>query len=156
MKKSSRGSMRILAPLRKTTLPPSAISAGARSPIGEPLAILPPTVPLARTCFEPKRRNNSPKSAWIAPSSGAASSNVIVAPSEPDDALQVAQLLGDPKPDVGRPSDQSRVGKPGVERCKSVNTGRRREEDGLVADEHVFLVGESGESGRPRSRRRRK
>ena len=42
--------------LRSSSVASSAISAGARSPIGEPLAMLPPTVPEARTCTEPKRR----------------------------------------------------------------------------------------------------
>ena len=34
---------------------PSAISTGGMSPIGEPLAILPPIVPMVRTCREPSR-----------------------------------------------------------------------------------------------------
>ena len=129
MKKSSSGITRVLSPLRRTTLPPSAIRAGARSPIGDPLAMFPPTVPLARTCFEPKRRMSSLRSGWIAPSSGAASSNVhgrpkrersISAfadsvepgdPAEPNHALQIAQLLGDPEPNIRRPADERRVRK---------------------------------------------
>ena len=38
---------------------PSAISGGGVSPIGEPLAMLPPTVPIARTCQPPIRRQKS-------------------------------------------------------------------------------------------------
>ena len=43
---------------RSSSSAPSAINAGGMSPIGEPLAMLPPTVPEARTCFEPRRRSS--------------------------------------------------------------------------------------------------
>ena len=45
MKKSSSGSSRVAAPRCSASVAPSAISAGGVSPIGEPLAILPPIVP---------------------------------------------------------------------------------------------------------------
>ena len=45
MKKSSSGTARRLSPWRRLTVAPSAISGGGVSPIGEPLATLPPTVP---------------------------------------------------------------------------------------------------------------
>ena len=48
-KNFSSGSCRICSPRRSSTVAPNAISIGARSPIGEPLAMLPPTVPQART-----------------------------------------------------------------------------------------------------------
>jgi len=38
---------------------PSTISAGIESPIGEPLAMLPPSVPALRIGGEAKRRNSS-------------------------------------------------------------------------------------------------
>ena len=54
--------------------------AGARSPIGEPLAILPPTVPEARTWAEPKRRINSPRSGSSRASAGCARAWLTMAP----------------------------------------------------------------------------
>jgi len=45
--------------LRSTTLAPSAISAGIESPIGEPLATLPPSVPALRTGGDAKRSHIS-------------------------------------------------------------------------------------------------
>ena len=59
MKKASSGSVRRALPLRSVTVAPMAISAGGVSPIGEPLAMLPPTVPIARTCQPPIRRQKS-------------------------------------------------------------------------------------------------
>ncbi len=55
-----------LAALRSTTSAPSAISAGIESPIGEPLAILPPSVPALRIGSEAKRFHISSSSGWAA------------------------------------------------------------------------------------------
>ena len=59
MKKASSGIVRRAAPFLSVTVAPMAISAGGVSPIGEPLAIFPPTVPIVRTCQPPIRRQNS-------------------------------------------------------------------------------------------------
>ena len=59
MKKASSGTVRRAAPFRSVTVAPMAISAGGVSPIGEPLAMFPPTVPIARTCQPPIRRQYS-------------------------------------------------------------------------------------------------
>jgi hypothetical protein len=106
---------------------PSAIRAGGLSPMGEPLAILPPTVAAFLTCQPPKRRTSSPRSGSMAASAVAASSTLTVAPmrkesppdprsssrpgdaSEPNDLRQVAQFLGDPQADVGRAGNERRV-----------------------------------------------
>ena len=56
MKKSSSGIDRVAWPRRRCSVVPSAIRAGIVSPIGEPLAMLPPSVPTARTCLAPRRR----------------------------------------------------------------------------------------------------
>jgi hypothetical protein len=45
--------VRVLSPLRRCSVAPSAISGGGLSPMGEPLAMLPPTVAAFRTCTEP-------------------------------------------------------------------------------------------------------
>ena len=50
----------VAAPVRSTSVAPSAIRAGGMSPIGEPLAMLPTIVPLLRTCAAPRRRISSP------------------------------------------------------------------------------------------------
>ncbi len=52
---------RLSGPFRRCSVAPSAISAGARSPIGEPLAMLPPTVPDARTCRESEAMHEHPQ-----------------------------------------------------------------------------------------------
>jgi hypothetical protein len=44
------------SPLRRINSAPSAMRAGGVSPIGEPLAMLPPTVPMLRTCQPAMRR----------------------------------------------------------------------------------------------------
>ncbi len=62
-----------------------------------------------------------------------------------DDLGQVAHLLGDPQPDIGRAGDDGRVGMPLVERGEAVDARRRGEEAVLVADEDVVGVGEEGE-----------
>ena len=49
-------------------------------------------------------------------------------PAEPDDALEVAQLLCDPEADVGRAGDQRRVRKTLVERSEPVEARGRGEE----------------------------
>ena len=49
-------------PRRSVSSAPSAINAGGMSPIGEPLAILPPIVPALRTWTPPIRRTSSPRS----------------------------------------------------------------------------------------------
>ena len=66
--------MRVPAFECRLTLLPSAISGGGVSPMGEPLAILPPMVPMLRTCSPPMRWMNgfsagiwveSVSSAWL-------------------------------------------------------------------------------------------
>jgi hypothetical protein len=47
--------------LRNVSVAPSAISGGGVSPIGEPLAMLPPMVPMLRTCSPPMRSTSAPK-----------------------------------------------------------------------------------------------
>ena len=124
--------------------------------------MLPPTVPLARTWTEPKRRISSPRSGWIAPTSGVGRGErhagadrqcavgglrdhvEAIHPPEPDDPLQIAQELGDPEPDIGGAGDQRRVGIALVEGSERVEAGRRGEEAALVADEEVRVVGERG------------
>ncbi len=134
--------------------------------------MLPPTVPLTRTWVEPKRRMSSPRSGWMAPSErrrfgerharaerertiGTVLDRVEPAdPSEPDDALEVTQLLGDPEADVGRAGDKRRVGKTLIERGERVEARGRGEEAALVADEEVRIVGEPGERPGALGRRR--
>ena len=60
------------------------------SPMGEPLARLPPMVPDARTCAEPKRRMISAKSGWTVTRGVMASASVRPAPS--DSALSPASM----------------------------------------------------------------
>ena len=62
--------------------------------------------------------------------------------AEPDDLLQVAQLLGDPQADVGRAADQHGARKAGVKRGERSFARRRGEEGVVVADEQVAAVGE--------------
>jgi len=50
------------------------------SPIGEPLATLPASVPQARTCAPPKRRSSSPISGWMAARCACASASDAAAP----------------------------------------------------------------------------
>src|SRR5580693_10076072 len=75
-------------------------------------------------------------------------------PTEPNHALQVAQLLCDPEPNISRPANEGCVGKARIERRQRVEARRSREEDGLVANEHILMVGESAERGSARLRRR--
>src|ERR1700733_15664458 len=63
-------------------------------------------------------------------------------PTEPNHALQVAQLLCDPEPNISRPADESRIGKARIERRQRVEARRSREEDGLVANDHMLMAGE--------------
>ena len=65
----------------RSTEASSAIRAGARSPMGEPLAILPPTVACARTCREPKRCSSGPRSGASSESGVILSATVTPAPS---------------------------------------------------------------------------
>ncbi len=95
----------------------------------------------------------------IAPKESApsAASPIAIEPrdaAEPDHALQVAQLLGDPQADVGRAADQGRVGKARIERGEQIEARRGGEEGLLVADEHVLLAGKRGERGGALPRRR--
>ena len=64
-------------------------------------------------------------------------------------------MLGDPKPNVRRPADEGRVGKARIERRERIEARWSGEEGGLVADEHVSVVGEGGERRGALSRRRR-
>ena len=57
------------------------MSMGDRSPMGEPLAILPPTVPRLRTWTEPNRRMMSAMSGSIAANTGATRVKETVAPT---------------------------------------------------------------------------
>ena len=61
-------------------------------------------------------------------------------PAEPDDALEVAQLLRDPEADVGCAPDQRCVGETFVERSETLNARGRSEELALVADAEVSIV----------------
>jgi len=75
-------------------------------------------------------------------------------PTEPNHALHVAQLLSDPEPNIGRSANEGCVGKARIERRQRVEARRGREEAGLIANEHILMVGESGERGSARLRRR--
>src|SRR5580693_1989858 len=66
-------------------------------------------------------------------------------PAQPNHALQVAQLLCDPEPNIGRPADEGRIGKARIERSQRVKARRSREEGRLTANEHILMVGESFE-----------
>ena len=89
-----------------------------------------------------------------APSGALADSVQPGDPAKPDHALEIAQLLGDPEPNIGRPADERRVGKARIERRKRIEARRGGEEGGLAADEHVPMVGEGGERRGALSRRR--
>ncbi|MNY10817.1 hypothetical protein D3C86_1438150 [compost metagenome] len=58
--------VRRVSPRWSTTSVPSAISAGIESPIGEPLAMFPPSVPALRIGSEAKRFHISSSSGWAA------------------------------------------------------------------------------------------
>src|SRR5580704_19747440 len=66
-------------------------------------------------------------------------------PAEPNRALQVAQLLCDPEPNIGRPADEGRIGKARIERSQRIETCRSGKEGRLAADEHVLMIGEGAE-----------
>src|SRR5271155_724347 len=66
-------------------------------------------------------------------------------PAQPNHALQVAQLLGDPEPDIGRPANEGRIGKASVERSQRIETCRSGKEGRLAADEHILMIGEGVE-----------
>ena len=148
MKKSSSGISRRSTPRRSVSRASSAISAGGRSPIGEPLAMLPPTVPALRIWMEAKRRISSPRSGCRRASAAVASrwltrraerqpvlafldDRKVFHARHIDQSLQVPMLLGDPEPDVGRAGDQHRVGMLQVDLRELV--GRARREDLRVA-----------------------
>src|SRR5580693_2531036 len=75
-------------------------------------------------------------------------------PAEPNHALQVAQLLSDPESNIGRPANEGRIGKARIERSQRVKARRSREEGRLTANEHILMVGESGERSSARLGRR--
>ena len=121
---------RDLAPARRRdaapAVAPSAIRAGGRSPIGEPLAMLPPIVPALRTCSPPKRRISSSSWGESAASARRTSTWLAIAPmrrcvalvvdlaqrlaaAEIDDRGRALHALGHPEPDIGRARDQHRV-----------------------------------------------
>ena len=54
-------------------------------------------------------------------------------------------MLGDPEPDIGRPADEGRIGKARIERSQRIEARRSSEENRLVADEYVLMIGEGGE-----------
>ena len=114
-----------LAAAAEPTVAPSAISAGIESPIGEPLATLPPSVPLLRIGTDAKRTQASCSSGHAASSAAKASVSVTAAPisqiavvvldagklvdiADVDDVADVAMLLGDPEADVGGAGDDAR------------------------------------------------
>ena len=70
-------------------------------------------------------------------------------PAEPDDLGELAQLLGDPEADVGRPADQRGAGVAGIERGERIEARRSGEKARLVSDEKVPPVGERGERSGP-------
>ncbi len=76
-------------------------------------------------------------------------------PAEPNHALQVAQLLGDPEPNVGCPAHEGRVGKARIQRRQRIETRGRREEGGLVANKYIPVVSELGKRRSAFARRRR-
>ncbi len=74
MKNFSSGRVRVPPAERSSTVASSTMRAGGVSPMGEPLAMLPQTVPAVRTCLEPRRRSSSPRSGSMAVSDSAAAS----------------------------------------------------------------------------------
>ena len=66
-------------------------------------------------------------------------------PADMDDLREVAELLGDPQPDVGRAGDDGRIGMLLIEVGDAVDRRRRGEEAVAVADEDVVVVGEEAE-----------
>ena len=73
---------RTRAPRRSTSCASSAISTGAESPIGEPLATLPPIVPALRIGGDAKRSQTSVSVGQRATSARQASSSEAPAPIE--------------------------------------------------------------------------
>ena len=76
--------------------------------------------------------------------------------AEPDDLLQIAELLGDPEADVGRAAEQHGVGMTLIELGERALARGRGEERALVADEKIAAVVELRErrAARPGARRR--
>ncbi len=68
--------------------------------------------------------------------------------------FEVAQLLGDPKADVGRPGDERGIGKSLVERGEPLQAGGGGEKGRLVADEEIGIVVQASERLAARLRRR--
>ncbi len=118
---------RTRAPLRSTMSASSAISIGALSPIGEPLATLPPIVPALRIGTDAKRSHMSGSAGCRLTSALQASSSDAPAPidkravargvdalqlvdvADVDQLGQVAELLVDPQADVGRAGEHARL-----------------------------------------------
>ena len=71
---------RTRAPLRNSICASSAISTGAESPIGEPLATLPPIVPALRIGGDAKRSHTSVSSGTRRASAAHAASSEAPAP----------------------------------------------------------------------------
>ena len=102
------------------------------SPIGEPLATLPPSVPAFLIGTEAKRSHISggfgivldqcrigvaERSAGADPDVSAVLADLVepVDLADIDDVAEVAQLLGDPKADVGAAREDGRLGQLGAE-----------------------------------------
>ena len=91
-----------------------------------------------------RRPRAAQRRAWVtaAPSESAVLvSTDRVEPARPGRArspFEVAQLLGDPKPDIGGAGDEGRIGMPCIERRQGSIERGRREEALLVADEDVI------------------
>jgi hypothetical protein len=122
----SSGTRRSAAPRRSTMRASSAISTGAPSPMGEPLATLPPSVPAWRTGGDAKRATSRParpvaqgqRGPGVFQRGGRADDQRAVVPCRrgaarppaggPAPAARV--LLVHPQPDVGRAGQQPRLG----------------------------------------------
>ncbi|MCY1556077.1 hypothetical protein D9M68_927930 [compost metagenome] len=59
--------------MRRTSVAPSAMKGGGVSPMGEPLAILPPIVPILRICSPAMRFHSSLSSGNLVAMTGSAS-----------------------------------------------------------------------------------
>ena len=162
MKKSSSVSSRVAAPRWSTRVAPSAISAGGsvadRRSVGDVAAdgadvahLLAgePAHQLAEIGIdrrEVRQRRRVGRGCAEGHRARIVDDRIEAGdPAEPDDLGQIAQLLGDPQPDIGRARDEDRVRILGVERGQGLDARRGGEEALRRADHDVGLVVEVGE-----------
>ena len=128
--------------LASSTRAPSAINAGIESPIGEPLATLPPSVPLARIGGDAKRIHASCNSGYAVSSAANAAASDAPAPidqpaavrsialqrldvADVDDVAQHALLLRHPQGDIRGAGHDACRGLRGTRRDERVHAARR-------------------------------